>query len=117
MKTSISTGLLCALLSTPVGAEAITTTTQDIIVKANRLDRKDTETTYASEIHTDEMIRTSGAATLYDYLSQQSSLNILSNYGNKATPSIDMRGYGAENGRSEERRVGKECRSRWSREH
>jgi len=98
MKTSISTGLLCALLSTPVGAEAITTTTQDIIVKANRLDRKDTETTYASEIHTDEMIRTSGAATLYDYLSQQSSLNILSNYGNKATPSIDMRGYGAENG-------------------
>lgn len=97
MNKSTISGLACLLLASQALAETVTTT-QDIIVKANRLDRKDTETTYASEIHTEEMIRASGAATLYDYLSQQSSLNILPNYGNKATPSIDMRGYGAENG-------------------
>lgn len=72
--------------------------TGDVIVSANRFDRKDTETTYASEVHTSEMIAASGATTLYDYLAQHTSLNVLSNFGNTATPSIDMRGYGSANG-------------------
>ncbi len=70
----------------------------DITVKSNRFEHKDTETTYASEIHTAKQIEASGAATLYDYLSQQSSLNVVSNYSNKATPAINLRGYGSENG-------------------
>lgn len=70
----------------------------DITVKANRFEHKDTEATYASEIHTAREIEDSGAATLYDFLAQRSSLNLLSNFGNKATPSINLRGYGAENG-------------------
>lgn len=72
--------------------------TDEVIVSANRFQQKDTETTYASEVHTDKMIDASGATTLYDYLAQQTSVNLLSNFGNKATPSINLRGYGGENG-------------------
>jgi iron complex outermembrane receptor protein len=69
-----------------------------VIVTANRLERKDTETTYASEVHTQEMIQASGATNLYDYLAQHTSITTLPNFGNKATPAIDMRGYGNANG-------------------
>ena len=71
---------------------------EDITVKANRFERKESETTYASEAYTSKQIESSGAATLYEFLAQQTSLNVLSSYGNKATPSINMRGYGNENG-------------------
>lgn len=70
----------------------------DVIVKANRFEHKDTETTYASEIHTAKQIEESGAATLYDFLAQQTSLNVLSGFGNRAAPLINIRGYGNENG-------------------
>ena len=70
----------------------------EVTVKANRFEHKDTETTYASEIHTTKQIEASGAATLYDFLAQQSSLNIGSNFGSKATPSINLRGFGSESG-------------------
>lgn len=70
----------------------------DIIVKANRFEHKDTETTYASEIHTAKQIEESGTATLYDFLVQQTSLNVSPNIGNKATPAINLRGFGTENG-------------------
>jgi len=70
----------------------------EVTVKANRFEHKDTEATYASEVHSAKQIEESGAATLYDYLAQQSSVTVLPNFGNKASPSIDMRGYGGENG-------------------
>ncbi len=70
----------------------------DITVKSNRFERKDTETTYASEIHTADDIELSGVATLYDFLAQQTSLNVLSSFGSKLTPSINLRGFGNENG-------------------
>jgi len=70
----------------------------EVTVKANRFEHQDTEATYASEIHTSSQIEASGAASLYDYLAQQSSVTVLPNFGNKASPSIDMRGYGSENG-------------------
>ena len=71
---------------------------EEVTVKANRFERKESESTYASEIHTAKQIEASGAATLYDYLSQQTSVTVLPNFGNKAAPNIDMRGYGSENG-------------------
>lgn len=85
-----------AFSTTAIAEETITT--DDVIVKANRFEHKDTETTYASEIHTSKQIEASGAATLYDFLAHNTSLNVLSNFGNKATPSINLRGYGGENG-------------------
>ena len=85
-----------ALTSPAFSAEQINL--DEVTVKANRFEHKDTETTYASEIHTAKQIEDSGAATLYDFLAQQSSLNIGSNFGSKATPSINLRGFGGENG-------------------
>ena len=71
---------------------------EEVTIKANRFEHKDTETTYASEIHTAKQIEASGAASLYDYLAQQTSLNVLSGFGNRAAPLINIRGYGNENG-------------------
>jgi len=70
----------------------------EIVVTANRFERKDSETTYASEVHTSKEIANSGLTTLYDFLSQKTSLNISSSYGNQLTPLIDVRGYGLEAG-------------------
>ena len=69
-----------------------------VIVTANRFVRKDTTTTYSSEVHTSKEIAESGLSALYDFLAQKSSLNISSSYGNQLTPLIDIRGYGLESG-------------------
>ena len=97
MKKSTIASLIGLAFALPVFA-AENIQLEDVTVKANRFEHKDTETTYASEIHTEKQIEASGAATLYDYLAQQTSLNVLPNFGNKATPSINLRGYGGENG-------------------
>lgn len=97
MKNKTIASLISLAFASPfVHAESLTL--DDVTVKVNRFERKDTETTYASEIHTAAQIEASGAATLYDYLAQQSSLNIVSNFGSRATPSINLRGFGGENG-------------------
>lgn len=100
MNKSIIAGLISLAFTTNAFAQDdnIAITTDDIFVKANRFEHKDTDTTYASEVHTAKQILDSGAGTLYDYLAQQTSLNISSNYGNRATPAINLRGYGTENG-------------------
>lgn len=95
-KTLIASLITLAFSQSLIAAENINL--DDVTVKANRFEQKDTETTYASEIHTAKQIEASGVATLYDFLAQQTSLNILSSFGNKATPSINLRGYGNENG-------------------
>jgi len=96
IKSTVASLVSLAFSATASSAETIAL--DDVTVKANRFERKDTDTAYASEIHTAAQIEASGAATLYDYLAQQTSLNILSSYGNKATPSINLRGFGGENG-------------------
>ncbi len=97
MKKSTIASLIGLSISSPVFA-AETIALDDVTVKANHFERKDTETTYASEIHTAEQIEASGTTSLYDYLAQQTSLNISSNYGSKITPSINLRGFGNETG-------------------
>src|SRR4051812_28130633 len=98
MKKSIIASLVSLAFTTASYAEDTVITTNDVTVKANRFEHKDTETTYASEIHTAKEIEVSGAATLYDFLAQQTLLNVSPNIGNRATPAINLRGYGTENG-------------------
>ncbi|MBA3032083.1 MAG: TonB-dependent receptor [Gammaproteobacteria bacterium] len=69
-----------------------------VVVTATRLPTLDVLAPYASEVHTRRMIEQSGAATLYDYLGQNTSVQVLPAFGNKATPKIDMRGYGIGDG-------------------
>lgn len=95
-KKIITTVALLVLSCSLQAAETLTL--DDVSVKANRFERKESDTTYASEIHTAEQIEISGASTLYDYLTQQTSLNVSPNIGNRATPAINMRGFGNENG-------------------
>lgn len=96
MKKKFLCSVIATLCTSPAFAEDLELDT--VTVRSSGFERKDTETTYASEIHTSKQIAASGASTLFDYLAQQSSLNISSNFGSKATPSINLRGYGAENG-------------------
>ena len=78
MKKSAIASLIGLAFTTPLLAIPVFAVEQinldEVTVKANRFERKDTETTYASEIHTSKQIEESGAATLYDFLAQQTSL-------------------------------------------
>ncbi len=102
MFKKIISGAIALAFASPVITQTVFAAEQidldEVTVKANRFEHKDTETTYASEIHTAKQIEDSGAATLYDFLAQQTSLNILSGFGNRAAPLINIRGYGNENG-------------------
>ena len=69
-----------------------------VVVTATRIPYRDVEATFASEVHTRSMIERSGATTLGDYLGQHSSLTVMPSYGNRLTPTIEMRGYGLETG-------------------
>ncbi len=96
-KRTISSLIGILFSTSPLSAFAVDALNLDeVTVKANRFERKESETTYASEIHTASQIQASGAATLLDFLAQQTSLNAVST--NKATASINLRGYGSENG-------------------
>ena len=52
----------------------------------------------SKEIYTAKDIGQSGSFSIFDFLSQHTSINIQPQYGNKASPFIDMRGYGPEAG-------------------
>lgn len=69
-----------------------------IVVTATRIPYPEAEATYAAEVHTRAMIEGSGAQTLADYLGQHSSLTVMSYYGNRLMPTLEMRGYGLETG-------------------
>ncbi|MHB1214245.1 MAG: TonB-dependent receptor [Thiobacillus sp.] len=71
---------------------------ETIVVTPTRVSLADVDAPFASEVHTRSMIAGSGAASLYDYLAQHSSVQVLSSYGNRFTPRIDMRGYGIGDG-------------------
>jgi len=98
MKKTLFAALLPAVFANPAFPAEPETQTKEVLVTANRFERKDTETTYASEIHSAAEIEASGAESLYDFLLQHSSVNVLPSAGNRATPLLDMRGYGAEGG-------------------
>jgi iron complex outermembrane receptor protein len=71
---------------------------ETIVVTATRTPLADIDAPFASEVHRRSKIELSGATTLYDYLAQHTSLLVLPSFGNKATPLIDMRGYGMGDG-------------------
>lgn len=98
MKKTIIASLIGLAFTTSAYAEDTVITTNDVTVKANGFYQKDSEATYTSEVHTAKQIEESGVTNLYDFFAQQTSLNILPGFGNKAAPLINIRGYGNENG-------------------
>lgn len=96
--TSLALALAAGFV-TPTHAETLPEYIgETIVVTPTRLPLVDTTAPFASEVHSRRMIEQSGASSLYDYLAQHTSLLVLPNFGNKAAPKIDMRGYGMENG-------------------
>ena len=85
------------LFTLPVQAQEIPSL-EAIEVSATRVPTPDVLAPYASEVHARREIEKSGATTLYDYLAQHTSVNVMPGYGNRDTPLLDMRGYGMANG-------------------
>ena len=69
-----------------------------VIVYSNKFYTSENNSAHHVEVYDHQEIINSGTNNLFDFLSNKSSLNVSSYSGNKAAPSIDMRGYGLENG-------------------
>lgn len=91
---------LAGLLVNGAHADSATAVLDEITVTATRIPTPDFVAPYVSEVHSREQIEQSGAATLYDYLARNSSLQIMPSYGNAFSQLLDMRGYGLESGYS-----------------
>tara|TARA_B100001057_G_scaffold499502_1_gene610419 strand:+ start:2510 stop:4492 length:1983 start_codon:yes stop_codon:yes gene_type:complete len=72
--------------------------TNKIIVPGDQYIAQEIASTSSKEIYTAKDISKSGSSSLFNFLSQHTSLNILPSYGNKSAPLIDIRGYGIESG-------------------
>lgn len=69
-----------------------------VIVTASGSEYRDIDAPFASEVYTAAQIAASGASSLYDFLSQQSSVTVMPSYGNTFAQQLDMRGYGIGSG-------------------
>ena len=69
-----------------------------IKVDANHFNDLDTKATFASEIYTEKDIKNSNSSNLYDFLSQNTSVTISPNSGDRFTQKIDIRGFGLDKG-------------------
>ncbi len=67
-------------------------------ISANQFNGFDTNATFSTEIYSSKDIRESGSTNLYDFLSNNTSITITPNSGNRFSQKIDMRGYGTTNG-------------------
>jgi len=88
--------LLSIISSQIVYAESLTT--NQIMVLEDQYEVQEISSTSSKEIYTEIDIDRSGSFSLFDFFSQHTSINIQPQYGNKASPFIDMRGYGPEAG-------------------
>ena len=88
--------LLSIMSSCSLFAESLET--DKIIVPGDQYNAQEIASTSSKEIYTAKDISRSGSSSLFNFLSQHTSLNILPSYGNKSAPLIDIRGYGIESG-------------------
>ncbi|MFV0664596.1 TonB-dependent receptor [Denitromonas sp.] len=98
MRFRLSAAALAVSCAFPLSSMAADVVGDTVVVSASRIETPDVDATYASEVHTREDIARSGAASLVDYLTRNSSLQVRPNYGNRFSPGIDMRGYGLGDG-------------------
>ncbi|NPA73793.1 MAG: TonB-dependent receptor [Epsilonproteobacteria bacterium] len=70
----------------------------DPIVISKKIEVKEVDAPFASEIYTQKDIKNSHAKDLYDFLNSQTSVTTLPSYGNSFSQLIDMGGYGLESG-------------------
>ena len=88
--------LLSVVTSYTLFAETLET--KKIIVPGDQYIAEEIASASSKEIYTAKDISRSGSSSLFNFLSQHTSINILPSYGNKSAPLIDIRGYGIESG-------------------
>jgi iron complex outermembrane receptor protein len=69
-----------------------------VIVTATKIKTKDTKATYASEVYNRKDIEQSGTKSLYEFLSQSTSIVTMPSAGNTFSQKLDMRGFGLTDG-------------------
>ena len=89
--------LLLSLIS-PHAIFAESLKTNKVNVLGDQYDTQERSSTSSKEIYTNQDIEQSGSFSTFDFLSQHTSINIQSQFGNKTSPLIDMRGYGIQTG-------------------
>ena len=98
IRLSAAAVAVCAAFPMQLAVAAGEHVFEPVIVSATRIDMPDVDAPYASEVHTRKDIERSGATTLVDYLSRQTSIQVAPSFGNRFTPSLNMRGYGLTDG-------------------
>ena len=88
---------LLSLIS-PHAIFAESLTTNKVMVLGDQYDAQERSSTSSKEIYTNQDIEQSGSFSTFDFLYQHTSINIQSQFGNKTSPLIDMRGYGIQDG-------------------
>ena len=71
---------------------------ETITISANPIETDEKKATFATEVYTKKDIEQSKSKDIYDFLSSQTSVNVMPSIGNTFSQSLDMRGYGIENG-------------------
>ena len=94
-KTKISL-VACIILATNLYSNE--TKLETITISANPIETDEKKATFATEIYTKKDIEQSKSKDIYDFLASQTSVNVMPNFGNKFSQSLDIRGYGIENG-------------------
>lgn len=97
-KITVAALAVASVFPSSVFADERSTKLESVLVTATGVEMEDVDAPYASEVHTRSDIERSGTSTLFDYLSRYTSVNVQPNFGNRFTPSIDMRGYGVTDG-------------------
>ncbi|RBQ32003.1 TonB-dependent receptor [Arcobacter sp. FW59] len=96
MKNKMSTSLVAGLL---IATNLYSTDTlETITVTSNAIETDEKKATFSTEIYTKKDIEISKSKDIYDFLASQTSVNVMPNFGNKFSQSLDIRGYGLENG-------------------
>ena len=71
---------------------------ETVTISANPIETDEKKATFATEVYTKKDIEKSKSKDIYDFLASQTSVNVMPNFGNKFSQSLDIRGYGIENG-------------------
>jgi iron complex outermembrane receptor protein len=97
MKTRnyLTLAILAALVSPSVSAHL---TLEPVLVTATKTKTTDVSATFASEVYNADDIKASGSTSFYDFLNQNTSINVMPSYGNPYAQQLDMRGYGISDG-------------------
>ena len=96
LAASLSTILFTNTANAVIGPIKITLNPTEI--SSNYFNEVDTLAPFSSEVYTEKDIKASKSNSIYDFLTQNTSLTLAPSSGNKFSQSIAARGYGLTNG-------------------